>query len=264
MGLGIGLLVVVLGFVIFSRSLRALETADPEVDFDWFTNGRLPTMPSAELVGRYLQRVRVHRWVGGLVGVLTSLAFGLSQSQVISIGIGQGSPFGDLFFGGVAGVLVGSAMAETYRLRPSHSTRSAGLRPRTAPDETHLILAVVALLAVGTSVLGIVSGSRITLALGVLAVAVVGIQALVLRRILERRSPVLTEDLVEVNEMVRDHAARRISLEALSTGVLVLGWQISYLRFLPLLPQLLMLLGTLGVAVFLLRRGRPYPPKAAK
>jgi DNA-binding transcriptional regulator YhcF (GntR family) len=124
-------------------------------DVVWLLGTPAPSRASAELVARYLYRVRTHRRLGAWTGAVLALGVGLSREREITIGIGGGTPLGDLLFGGLAGLLVGSVLADSWRLRPSRDRRAADLTVRTVDAGARALHPAVVVLTAVTVLLAV-------------------------------------------------------------------------------------------------------------
>ena len=228
----------------------------------WLLGVPAPSAASAELATRYLHRVRTHRLVGAWTGALLALWAGLSRQREVTLGIGGGSPLGDLLFGGLAGLLVGSVLADTWRLRPGRERRAADLSVRTVDRGARALHPVVVVLTAATGLLALSTPTVRSVALatagGVLALA----HQLVLRSVALRGRPLLPDDLRVTDDAIRSFAARRMTLEMLAAAVLLLGWQLTTVRPGSTL-ELVVAPTALVLTVVLLWRSRPVPPRSA-
>lgn len=247
-------LVVVAMLVRLSRKPRGDEAA-------WLLGVPAPTAASAELVRRYLHRVRTHRLLGGGTGAVLALWVGLSRQQEVTLGIGLGSPLGDLLFGGLAGLLVGSVLADTWRISPRRNQRAADLSVRTVDRGARALHPVVVVLTLATGLLALSAPTVRSVGLAVASGVLVLAHQLVLRSVALRGRPLLPDDLRVTDDAIRSFAARRMTLEMLAAAVLLLGWQLTTVRPGSAL-ELLVAPATLVLTVVLLWRSRPVAPRA--
>lgn len=226
----------------------------------WLLGVPAPSPASAELVARYLHRVRSHRRLGAWIGAVLALGVGLSRQREVTIGIGGGSPLGDLLFGGLAGLLVGSVLADTWRLRPDRQRRAADLTVRTVDPGSRALHPVVVVLTAGTVLLGVSEPTVRSVGLAVAGGVLVLTHRLVLRAVALRGRPLLPDDLRVTDDAIRSFASRRMTLEMLAGAVLLLGWQLTTVR-----PgtdlELAGAPAALVLTVVLLWRSRPVPPR---
>ncbi|NNH24730.1 hypothetical protein HLB09_16875, partial [Pseudokineococcus marinus] len=139
---------LVLGGLLLVRRLASARVTSADVS--WLA-GAAPGAPvpddEAHVAARYLARHRRHRSVGGLLGVALAVVVGVRWYQSVGFGFSQGSPLADVLFCGVAGVLVGALLAETYRLRPAAGARTASLEPHAPAPHAGTVLAARVVLA---------------------------------------------------------------------------------------------------------------------
>ncbi|WP_035062661.1 hypothetical protein, partial [Cellulomonas bogoriensis] len=118
------LVLAVVAYVVVTRTQVTTR------DVAWLAGTRTPGPDEVAVYTRYLRRHREHRVLGGAVGGLFALIVGLLWEQRIKVGIGDGTPLGDLLFCVLAGIVVGALLAETYRLeQPQRPTASLQARP---------------------------------------------------------------------------------------------------------------------------------------
>lgn len=258
----VGTVVVVIAIVLTVQVSRLGTTSSRDVR--WLV-GDLPISPAVGLlVRRYLVRVRVHRWIGGLVGASLALLVGLSSTRSIGVGIfGAGrSPVSEPLFAGLAGLLVGSVMAEVYRIRPTGNRRDAELISRQPEPDAVQVQPLTLVLVVTTLVVAAWQPNVRSVLLAAASVAILGLQHGVMRSIAGRRRPALPDDLRAGDELVRAFGARRFSVESLAAAVLVLGWQVAGTESaVPDVALSLVLVSVVAVVVVLVVRSRPYPSR---
>lgn len=259
--LGVVVLILAASFAVGGVLVRTSSRSRQD-DATWLLGRPAPSPRSAELVRRYLHRVRTHRRLGAVTGVVLALWVGLSRQDGISIGIGSGSPLGDLLFGGLAGLLVGSVLADTWRIAPDRARRSADLAVRAVEPGARELHPVVVLLNAGTGLLALSAPTPRSTALAVASLVLALTHRLVLRSVAVRGRPLLPEDLLVTDDALRSFASRRLTAEMLAASVLLLGWQLTTVR-----PgsgvELVGAPIALIVTVVLLWRSRPVPPRYA-
>lgn len=237
-------------------------------DLRWLLGDVLPDLSEAEAavgVG-YLRRHRLHRVVGGLFGVALALVIGIRWYGQGGFALGTTSPLADVLFCGIAGVVVGSLSAETYRLRiPRGAPVAASLaeRPRL-PLRRHAwtargLLAGSALLSlVGALAWGSWSGLVATAC----GAVVMGVAEATQSAIASRRRPVLSERAQLLDGRLRGFAAASVTRLVLSISALVAIWAFGALPDAG--PWLAVgvagWLAGLVVAVVQLHRAAPRPP----
>lgn len=183
-----------------------------------------PDVPAAQadVYRRYLTRHRQHRMVGGLLGTMLGILLGLRWNMEISLAT--------VLFCGLAGVLVGSLSAETYRLARSRvpvdgeapGVRSASLTPRPPLEHGRTVVVARALLA-GALLLGAVAagaGHIAPLLVALTGAAVAAVAEWTQSVVRSRRRPVLSPEAATVDHRIRSFAAR--SLAWLEAGVATL------------------------------------------
>jgi hypothetical protein len=248
--------------VVLARAVRSTRRINPWADTTWITASEETGPMGTELIGRYLRRVRSHRLDGAVVGFSLALMRGLSEHHSVSIGIGTGSPLADLLLGGFVGLLVGSVLAETWRIKPRGRVREAEIAPRSPDAQAASLRVEVALLTATTVALGLAARETRPLVLAVTSVVLFGTHWLVLRAIAQRGRPVLPADLRDADDAIRRFASRRLSIETLATALLLAGWQLASVRsFLPDLLRDGLIVASAVAAVVLIHRSRPWPPK---
>ena len=194
------------------------------------------------------------------MGAGLALARGL-QTGHVSVGVGVGSPLSDVLFGGLVGLLAGSVLAETWRVRPRASTRHAELAPRSNDPGAASLLPVVTLLTAATVALTAAAPSPRTAFMAAMSAALFLAHRLVLRAVGGRGRPALPDELRHADDAIRAYAGRRIGIESVAGAVLLLGWQVANVTP-PLADSLSAALQLLAVVVtiVLVRRSRPWPP----
>ena len=268
----IPMLVVPALFLGLLALLLPLLIGTGERDLAWVSGMDVVPADEAEVYRRYLNRHRRHRIVGGLFGAALAVVVGIrSPSRVQLIGAGDGSPLGDVYFCVLMGIIVGALLAETYRLRQARGTvASASLAPREPIGLPGVVRAARIVSGAGLVWgLGAVlfwSGSD----MGSLLVAVVGLLPVLLAEatraaVTHRRRPVDSQRALHVDGRIRAFAGRTTSWLQLAAATLVTTWVValtptregSVLEGLLILP----VLAGLVVAVVVLRRASPRPPR---
>ncbi|GAA1434463.1 hypothetical protein GCM10009616_28970 [Microlunatus lacustris] len=227
----------------------------------------------ADVAARYLVRHRQHRLVGGLLGVGFAVVVGLRWYQSVGFGFAQRSPLADVLFCGVAGVLVGALLAETYRLRPAPGPRTTVLEPRPAAPHARTVqaarLVLAAALLAGLLLLLAGSGSA-ALTSAAAGTLLVGVAELTRRRIVDRRRPVRAERVDRLDQQLRVFAATSVARLELAAAVLTAMWVLAWWQAAtPQPPVVLDVLAGVGgiaglvvVVVFLLRAAPRAPRRA--
>ncbi len=258
------LLVSVLGVVAVATTL-SVPARDRDVA--WLAGAPVPVDSEAgQVYRRYLERHRGYRLAGAWFGVALAIVVGLAWDSQIHAGIGSGSPFGDLLFCGVAGIVIGSLLAETYRLSlPRDAPASASLdsRPALGGQAQVTVARIMTGIALVIGALGVVIPAFTPLAVAVAGTVVVLVAELTRRAIDDRRRPALSEAAREVDARIRRYAARAVAHLELSAGALTLGWTVSKtFGDRGSVIGTLLVLALLVVAVVALHRARPRPPRS--
>lgn len=236
-------------------------------DVAWLAGGSLVPADEETVVRRYLARHRTHRLVGGLLGVALAVVVGIRWYGTVRVGVGDLSPLADVLFLGVAGVVVGALVAESFRLPRVRGPVSASLAPREPlPGAPHVRVARgVATGAVAVTVLALALGSTGPVVACVLGVAVVGLAELTRARVVGRRRPVLTPRAERLDARLRAFAAGSVAHLELSTAVLTLTWVVSTAITADAAwwgpVQVVAVLAGLVVSVVQLLAARPRPPR---
>jgi len=228
----------------------------------------------ADVAARYLARHRQHRLVGGLLGVGFAVVVGLRWYQSVGFGFAQRSPLADVLFCGVAGVLVGALLAETFRLRPAPGARAASLEPHPAAPHTATVLTarlvLAAALLAGLVVLLTGSGTAALTSAGA-GTVLVGVAELTRKRIVDRRRPVRPERVDRLDRQLRAFAATSVARLELAAAVLTAMWVLAWWNAAtPQAPLVVDVLAGVGgvaglvVVVVLLIRAAPRAPRRAR
>ncbi|ACZ30124.1 hypothetical protein Xcel_1093 [Xylanimonas cellulosilytica DSM 15894] len=267
----IGLFVIVLVVALVALVVAGVlgRPADAGRDAAWLARTWVVPPDEVDVYSRYLARVRTHRRVGGLLGVLFAAVVGIVYAGTIGFGIVAPGPLGDVLFCGVAGVLVGAMSAEVYRLGlpRAATTASASLAPRpTLPGARQVLAArVVVTVAVGVGAALVITGHDVTTLLAAaLGALLVGLCEATRAAVAHRRRAALSERALVVDGNLRAFAARTVAALELAAAVLAATWAASGAHAAGWLPGVLgmvVVLGGLVVAVVLLVKASPRPPR---
>lgn len=190
-------------------------------DVRWIAGAADVPPAQADVYRRYLARHRQHRMVGGVLGTALGVLLGLRWNATIPLDL--------VLFCGVAGVLVGSLSAETYRLsRPlaadgvAPSLRTASLTPRRPIEHGRVLVTARTLLsgALLVGLAGALAGQTATLLVALTGAGIAAVAEWTQSAIRSRRRPVLSPDAAAVDHRIRSFAAR--SLAWLEVGVATL------------------------------------------
>lgn len=267
----ISLLVLLLGVLVVVLVVR--RTGVDDRDVAWIAGSTDVRPDEARVYRRYLERHRRHRLAGGTLGVLLAVVVGVrNYGEIQLIGAGSVSPFADVFFCAVAGILVGALSAETYRLaQPRGTVATASLVPREAVALGGVVTAARVLVGLGL-VWGAVSfalaGEPSALGVGVFGVVLAALAESTRAAVTGRRRPVRSLRAVHVDGQIRRFAGRSVSWLQLSAASLTAAWVLSLtpvaeesgLAWILVLP----VLAGLVAAVVLLRRAAPRPHRRSR
>ncbi len=204
LGLGAALALTI-AYLAF-HTILLCSGADPnaEVIARRLTTGHL----EQELVTRWLQRSRWSRNVGGITGFLAGLLLLISEN-----------PIGMAVTGGIAGIAVGSLLAESHLLstdeRSADQRRVVDLRPRRPSDywqpKRQLLLILVGLAAASVATAEIIGDDTIEVSSrwSTAAAATVAAAMIFQWRIANRRRPALPESLRSADDLIRHLAITR-------------------------------------------------------
>lgn len=269
MDMSFGIWLLALGMVVAAGLLLAVRGTHVSArDVAWLAGTSDSSSAEADVYSRYLQRHRVHRLVGGVLGTLFAIVVGTRWYGSVSSGVGTNSPLGDVLFCGLSGVLVGAFSAETFRLsEPPSATVSASLTQHAGAARPQLIRAarVISLGALVGSALVAATGNGLAplwIAIGGLVVALVA--EATQSAITGRRRPVLSDEARVVDLRMRSFASTSIARLQLAVAVLTATWALSQV---PLddgplvLVQALAVVGGFVITVVLLHRASPRPPR---
>lgn len=263
-----GLVVLLIGTVLaIGLPLYWVEGRSTPRDVAWLA-GAPVAADEATAYGRYLDRHRRHRLLGGLLGVTSAVVVGWRWYETVTLGIGLGSPLGDVLFCGLAGVIAGALSAETFRFSRVPSphvvaslTAHRAARPPVAPT-----MVVARWLTGGALLVGALSlpGSGYPAISAVGGLVMVGIAEATRAAALRRRRPVLSDRARVVDARMRDFAVDTLANLELSAATLAAGWTLVKVPGRddgvvgPL--RVVVAVGALAIAVEYLRRARTAPP----
>jgi len=266
----LALLVVLVAAVPIVLVVRRPVSA---ADVGWLAREAFPARDEAAVYERYLTRHRRHRAAGGLFGAGFAILTGITWYGTVHVGIGSVSPFADVLWCTVAGILCGALSAEAFRFdRPRRrSARSAAsLEPHAPAARPDLARAARVLIGCSLVVAIVVGGIWGIGSLGVLTVAVAGaamvaVAELTRASIAARRRPVMTDAAARVDTHIREFAGTAVARLELAAAVLTAGWVVAGL------PdqrgagddvvRTILTLGALVGTVVLLRRAAPRAPR---
>ena len=239
-----------------------------ERDLRWLL-GPSADDPRAAEVGRvYLSRHRRHRERGAVVGLVLAIVLGVRWYGRVGLGIGEPAPWADLLFCGIAGVVVGALVAETYRLaRPAGGPTTASLTSRAPLPGARMSLwswvVVVAAVAIAVVVL-VAEGTLLALGTAVVGAVLVGLAHVTRRAVRDRPRPVLSALAVDVDHALRAFAAQSVAHLQLAIAILTAAWVVASVDSLSPVAEglsILLVIGGLVAAVVLLRLAAPRPPR---
>ena len=202
--------------VLLVAALWAMVTPR-ERDVAWVAGAGVVPDDEAEVVRRYLLRHRRLRMAGGLVGVVATTIAAFRYQGSVS--------FTALLFGGIAGVLVGTLFAESYRLDPRGGAAAvASLEPRDPaplPGVVWTARGLLAAAALGAVALSLWVRDTATVLLAVAGLLVAGLAEATRARIVGRRRPVLSFRARELDARIRAFAGRSVANLQLAAALLV-------------------------------------------
>lgn len=271
-----GLLALVVALLAAGGWTLVRSTVPTKGDVAWlagpgFAPDGVPTDDDvADVCRRYLTRHRRHRLAGGLFGVVFAAIIGVRWFGSITIGIGEGSPFGDLLFCGLGGVIAGTLSAESFRLSAVTPARSAAsLAPRSEPVGRERVLLArslaVAAFAVGVIALATDHGG-VAFVTSVILAGPFAVGEIVRVVIARRERPVMTDRARVLDDRLRAFATSSMSFLLVATGFLMLGWssaKVEGLTGLLAFVRFGVVIGSVVAVVVVLRRAAPRPRGAA-
>ena len=252
---------VVVVVLVVALAARGDLAAPRPRDVAWLTGSGVVPDDEAQVVRRYLARHRRHRLVGGLVGVVATAIAAFRYQGSVS--------FAALLFGGIAGVLVGTLVAESYRLGPRAGAAAvASLEPRDPAPLPGVVWTARGLLlvaALGATAVSLWVHDTATLLLVAGGVLVTGLAEATRARIVGRRRPVLSFRAHALDARIRGFAGRSVANLQLAAAVLVLTGVVAALPVPGGLPAVLRWLAWLAgfvLAWVYTHRAAPRPPSS--
>jgi len=216
-------MVITVMLLAAASGLFAYDRAASRRDLSWLANQTNPDPDQAAVYLAYLNRHNQGRLVGGLAGILIGVVAALRWDDAWTLSIGVGTPLpGNLLVWWMAGVVVGTLAAETYRLPRRTTTRQALLEARP-PNELPLVTWVArgaALAAVALAgLLWVTRHDASGMPSALFAVVVVALAEATQRAISNRPRPV-GEPAVRVDGRLRWYASSSVAwLEAAGAGL---------------------------------------------
>jgi hypothetical protein len=236
-------------------------------DLSWISGSAENPRDQANVYSEYLRRHRKHRFVGGVLGSIFALVVGVRYYARVSIGVGQQTPLADLFYCGMAGVILGALSAESYRLSQPQlpwSVASLATSERLADNKIWVSRVLAVLSLFGGLSLGVAGRGWGAFWVGAVGLVVVIAAELTLRAIDGRKRTVLSDQAHVVDNRLRLFATNSVCWLQLAAALLTLSWTIS--KSVPdkswmTAVQHLAVWLTLLASVVCTRRGAPRPPR---
>lgn len=204
--------------VVAILALRGDALTPKARDVAWLAGSGTVPDDEALVIRRYLARHRRHRSVGGFVGVIATAVAAFRYQGSVS--------FSALLFGGIAGVLVGALVAESYRLGPRTGAAAvASLEPRDPAPLAGVVWTARGLLAVsalGATAISLWVHDTATLLLVAGGALVTALAEATRARVVGRRRPVLSFRARELDARIRAFAGRSVANLQLAAALLVL------------------------------------------
>lgn len=229
----LGVVAIVVLAIAWIALLRTGLAKGPVADDTLHGLGVLPDADTRVLVGRWRDRARRWRALGGLPLATAVVAFSLGVRNELRIGLGGAPVWSDPLLMGLLGAFAGAIGAELHHLRRRpRGPRTVSLEPRELhaflPERARVRLAVVVGLAAVGSVLHLVlpavEGVPVPgLLAGLVTAAVVGVQ----RAIVTRPRPALPDTLAAADDAVRRLAIRSVDASGAGAVLLLSLWQAS-------------------------------------
>jgi hypothetical protein len=265
-----GVLLLALGILLVAAlSVAVGATHVSARDVAWIAGTPETSPAEADVYSRYLQRHRLHRLAGGLLGTLFALIVGVRLFGSVSFGVGRQNPLADVLFCGLGGVLVGAFSAESFRLsEPPSTTVSASLTRHAGVARPELIRVarVISLGALAGGALVAATGRGLTplwIAVGGLFAALVA--EATQSAITGRRRPVLSDRAQVVDLRMRSFASTSVARLQLAVAVLTATWALSQVPGVdggPLvLVQAFVVIAGFVITLVLLHTASPRPPR---
>lgn len=260
---------ILLASIIALVQARVARVSMTNHDLVWFSGNAACPAQEREVYTRYLERHRRHRLVGGLVGVVFAISVGIRWYGTVTVGIGYVSPLADVLFCGLAGVIIGSLSAESFRLsEPTSPTIAALLTVRegySLPAFGLLSRGIVAAAAIAALAVAVTGNgiSPLLIALGGAVTLLVAERTQTAIR--TRRRPMLSDRAQSADLRMRSFASAAVARLELSMAVLAAGWTLATLPESPIKVVEValgaaVLAGLVGT-IMLLRKAAPHPPR---
>lgn len=235
MGLHVTVLLTLVLLLVGSGVVAVVNRPVRPRDVEWLAGDAYPSADEAVVYRRYLQRHRRHRAIGGVVGAAFAVVVGIAWFGRVRAGIGAGSPFGDVLWCTLAGILCGALSAETFRFDQPQARAprtAASLEPHPPAARGDLaraarIVTGAALVAAATVVAVRGLGSLDVLTVAVAGVAIVAVAEAARAAIARRRRPVMTDAAARVDARIRAFAGQAVARLELAAAVLTAGWVLS-------------------------------------
>jgi hypothetical protein len=195
-----------------------------------------PRADTRRAVERYVGRTWDFARRGMVLGLLTAVVLGIAWYQQVTVGFGA-SPLGDLLTMGLGGWFIGLLLSARYWHRPAGGgLRTAPLTPRDAGRyRTMALTRSMGLVAGVSAVLGVLAvlprdhTDRVAVVgLGLVAIGAIGWAARTQARIAARPQPFVGVELLATDEAIRATSVRVIGLAAIGVGLVMIGWQASF------------------------------------
>jgi len=252
----------------FIKLVASMSNVTPQ-DIAWISADKSTTPATAGVYRRYLSRHRRHRLVGGTFGVLFATIVGVRLYQSVNIGNSTGNPLADIWFCGLAGVIIGALSAETFRLsEPSTEREAASLAERGVETDNRLLIAArtITVIALVASIpIAITAASFDAVSIAVFGLALALLAEATRRAITDRRRPLQSPVAKTVDIQIRSFALTMVAFLQLSASLLVASWVASKIPASELLAvqvvQGIFSWGALIASTVTLRKAKPHAPK---
>jgi len=219
LGLGVCVLTIV-STVIYVRGTHVTDRT-----LSWFAGDRRPSPTEEKVYRAYLQRHNMGRLLGGVISTLIGLVVTVrSSGEPYGITVGVGTMPGNLLIWWLGGMVLGTLLAESYRLSPRNSSAvRLAVLDRRPPRPLPKVVAsarVAAGVAASVGVLAIwkwADGS--TCASALFAVLILVLAEATQRAITDRPRPT-SEPAISVDERLRWFAGSSLAwLELAGTAL---------------------------------------------
>lgn len=198
------------------------------VPADVIASNTASTTVGQALVERFVGRSRRFRTIGGLIGIAAAIvATSLRNESSSGVSIE--------FLPALGGAVVGSILAESFRVRRVRGPRTAhlGVRSEVAygDDVADLRERFVGAIAVALSVVGLMTGSWTAFALGAVAGTIAAVRRWAQLQVAVRGRPALDAELEAADDEVRRMAVRHgLARPAVTLMALFVAWQAAVLQ----------------------------------